>query len=169
MRPRSLGPRRKRGSRALVRGGALPMQRCRCLRLTCARAARRSGEGDHAVGLALTMQIVALRKRARRRVRRSGAAKAIMRPAPARRGRRDPIVAKARASFPPVRARMRSSAWRVDGDGRIAGQWCSLAVDHRVALLLLRAGGMAPQRYRSGAGAIGHCSWRYPMSQNIHS
>jgi hypothetical protein len=38
-----------------------------------------------------------------------------------------------------------------------------------VALLVLRAGGMAPRRYRSGARAIGHCSWRYPMSQNIHS
>ena len=71
---RNRANRRKRGSRALVRGGALPMQRCRCLRLTCARAARRSGEGDRAAGLALKMQIVAKRSRGvrGRRMRSSG-------------------------------------------------------------------------------------------------
>ena len=45
---------------------------------------------------------VALRKRARRRVRRSGAAKAIMRPAPARRDRRNSDVAEALAERAPA-------------------------------------------------------------------
>ena len=45
--------------------------------------------------LAGAIEVVALRKQARRCVRRSGAARAIMRPAPARRDRRDSDVAKA--------------------------------------------------------------------------
>jgi hypothetical protein len=58
-------------------------------------------EGDRPAGPALTIQIVALRKRARRRVRRSGAAKAITRATPGRDDRRDSDVAKGLISFGP--------------------------------------------------------------------
>jgi hypothetical protein len=54
-----------------------------------------AARGGHGHTLDATTATVALRKRARRRVRRSGAAKAIMRPAPARRGQRDSDVAEA--------------------------------------------------------------------------
>ena len=91
--------------------------------------------------------LVALRKRARRRVRRSLAAKAIVRLAPARRDRGDPDVAKAVARV----ERGRKANAIVRRDARRSRPWTSAQTDTDWAHVLAD-GGRARLHHVAGAG-----------------
>lgn len=83
---------------------------------------------DHGVvcsAVAPIMPCVALRKRARRRLRRAAGANAIVRPAPGHGDRRDSDVAKGRISPGPGRRRKQSRGRSSGGAGGRLGRWAT--------------------------------------------
>ena len=93
---RSFASGHDRPDSAIERKGRAAYAGCR--RLPPVRSSIR-GERDRAAGMGLTVQIVALRKRARRHLRRPAAANAIVRPALGRDDPRDSDVTQALVRF----------------------------------------------------------------------